>query len=135
MTLKDQIAADAANVFLNEDEFAETVTRQIGGDSEDAVPLTAIVAWDTEPGRNEFSGEGATTEDSAGQSLRRNCWLEVAVADCDPNELQPEHDRFLLADGTQVTFLRSEGRDNAMATLLCYVNEHQSSFRPRLRPR
>lgn len=133
MTLKDQIAADTRAVFLNEDDFAVTVTRLIGGDANDAVEISAIVDWDGEQGRNEFSGEGATTEDPAGRSLRRNCRLDVALADLEP-PLRPQYDKFVLPDGMIVILQRIESHDDWMATLLCFAREDETTHRPRLRP-
>jgi hypothetical protein len=133
MTLKDQIAADASTVFLNQDDFGETVRWWVAGDPNDSVEISAQVDWDNSQGTNELSGQGMSTLDGAGRSLRRSCKLDVAVAECNPALLIPEKDRFQLEDGVVVTFLR-EDHDAAMGTLFCYTLEHQTSKRSRVEP-
>lgn len=46
MSLKDQIIADAAAVFLNEDDFAVSITHWPSGDSGSADSVVALVAFD-----------------------------------------------------------------------------------------
>lgn len=46
MTLSSLISSDVASVFLNTDEFAETVTRYIGGDPGYTQSLTSVVTLD-----------------------------------------------------------------------------------------
>lgn len=46
MTLKDEINADAAEVFLEVDDFAESVIHWPSGESGSAAPVTALVFWD-----------------------------------------------------------------------------------------
>lgn len=133
MTLKEQIAADASTVFLNQDDFGETVLWYVDGNPNDVVEISAQVDWDNSQGTNELSGQGMSTVDAAGRSLRRSCKLDVAVAECNPALLVPEKDRFQLEDGTVLVFLR-EDRDAAMATLYCYVLEHQTTKRSRVEP-
>lgn len=45
MTLRTVIASDVDDVFLQVDDFAETVLRYAGGDRSKATSLTAIVTW------------------------------------------------------------------------------------------
>ena len=45
MTLKSQIISEASTVFLNTDEFAESITHYPGGGNSGS-PVTAIVTYD-----------------------------------------------------------------------------------------
>lgn len=56
MTLKALIAADVSNVFLNTDEFAESVTRWPQGYEGSAVTVTAV--WEPDDVSHQFSGDG-----------------------------------------------------------------------------
>lgn len=134
MTLKDQITADASTVFLNEDDFATEVTRWVGGDANNTITLVANVDWDNEPGRNEMPGDGVTIDEGTGRKLRRTCRLDVALSVLSDPPLTPHKDKFDLGDGELVTFLRVEGRDGGMATLICVKREDMTSKRPHLRP-
>jgi len=60
MTLKSLIEADVASVFLNTDEFAETVTRLIGGDAGHTQLITAVVTLD-QPTFERSRGRGYET--------------------------------------------------------------------------
>ena len=57
MALSDLIAADASAVFLNTEDFAETVTHRPLGNDGDDVAVTAIVVWD-KAGENGDGGKG-----------------------------------------------------------------------------
>lgn len=46
MSLADQILADVDDVFLQTDDFAQTVLRYIGGDSGNVRQITAMVTLD-----------------------------------------------------------------------------------------
>lgn len=57
MTLRDLIASDVDDVFLQLDDFAETVVRYAGGDRGRASMLTAVVTWQPTV-KNETKGQG-----------------------------------------------------------------------------
>lgn len=115
------------------DSVTDEITWWIAGDKDNAVSFQADVDWDNSAGRNELSGEGMSPLDAAGTSLKRSCKLEVSCRDVDPALLMQEEDRFILPDGTELVFLR-EDHDDATATLFCYVNEHKTTKRSRVRP-
>lgn len=124
MTLKEQIAADASTVFLNQDDFGETVTRYIHGELNDSEEITAVVELDDEQGMNEAPGEGRHLPNTSGIPLLRSCKLEITAAKAE--QLRKGKDKFVIADGSTFTFDRVLGRDNDLATVLCFRSEQIS---------
>jgi len=56
----DLLESDRDNVFLNEDEFGESVTRYAQGDTSSGTTFTAIVHLDDEPAKDADRGHGRT---------------------------------------------------------------------------
>ena len=83
MTLRDEIDADAEGVFLNEDDFAESITHWPAGNSGAAAVVTAIVFLDdtekvTESGK-KFATKG-TIHVSSGTTLTHDdVWVINSV--------------------------------------------------------
>lgn len=57
MTLAAQILTDVAEVFFQEDDFAETVLRYVGGDSGNASTILAVVTLQP-PEPDDMRGRG-----------------------------------------------------------------------------
>jgi hypothetical protein len=68
MTLSDQMKSDVDDVFLNTDDFAESILRIVGGRNGRAESVTAIVTW-----------QDTVTDDGRGRGTRRTA--EVMLAD------------------------------------------------------
>lgn len=124
MTLKQQIADDAEDVFLDTDEFAEEIVRYIDGEANNQETLTAIVFWDDEAGTNEEAGEGRHIADRSGFPLLRTVKLEMLTSIA--SQLRPERDAFVLQGGQLVVFARILARDDALTTVLCFRQEGPS---------
>jgi hypothetical protein len=60
MTLRELIESDVAAVFLNTEDFAEQITRYIGGDDGNVQTMTAIVEID-QPTFEKSRGRGYET--------------------------------------------------------------------------
>lgn len=58
MTLSDLMQSDVTDVFMNTDDFAETILRYVNGDPDNTCQVTAIVSW--YPTVPEMSGGRAT---------------------------------------------------------------------------
>lgn len=67
MSLSDQIAADVGGVFLNEDDFAETVTHYPAGDSEAEADVIGV-----------FAEQTMSRETERGEQRKRTAELTVA---------------------------------------------------------
>jgi hypothetical protein len=117
-TLREQIAADA-DVFFNEDEFAQTVRHYKAGNTSDHEDVTGVVDEDDEPRDAQGTGDAMQLNTQQGSLIKRFGRLElsisVVVTESGPS-LTPS--RFLLEDGTTWTAIRILGRDEVMQTVL-----------------
>jgi hypothetical protein len=129
MSLKETIAADAATVFLNGDEFAETVTLYKSGDYLQSVAVSAIVVWDELEGTREAFGDGVMVEHDSGSAIRQSLKLELAVG-VDVDDTRRPADLFKLEDGTMVVVKRILGKDGGMQTVLCTRRDNISIRKP-----
>ena len=104
----DMLAADRDAVFLNTDEFAQTITRYPLGVVADAVSMVAIVILDKEPGTNQVDGDGVVPETRHGDRIRNSgtIWADIAVEIDDRDTL--------LIDGELYGVRRNESHDPAM---------------------
>jgi hypothetical protein len=69
MTLRAQITSDVAAVFLETDDFAETIVHYPAGKVQDAESITAVVDYDTLE----------ATPDEGGK-IRQRALLELAIS-------------------------------------------------------
>jgi hypothetical protein len=129
MTLATLITSDAADVFLDTDEFAETVTFYPGGESGSKSTLTAIVVWDEMEGTRESHGDGVTLERDHGTAVRSSIKLEIS-ASVGVDDTRRPADLFKLADGTMVVVKRVLGKDGGMQTVLCTRRDDVTIRRP-----
>lgn len=58
MNLSDLIATDVTGVFLQVDDFAETIIRYAAGDRSKASSITGLVTWKTDDVDNDNRGRG-----------------------------------------------------------------------------
>ena len=84
MSLKEQIAVDSKNVFMNADEFAEAVIYRYPDTTEKTVNAI-VVRQDIEPG-----------DENAGRSLRKQAELYIAKEDI--ASIDKQQDRIVLID-------------------------------------
>jgi hypothetical protein len=129
MTLKGLINDDVDTVFLNSDEFAETVTFYPGGASASHSHVLAVVIWDELEGTRESHGDGVTLERDQGTAVRQSVKLEMSV-DVAVDDTRRPADLFKLADGTMVAVKRIIGKDNGMQTVLCTRRDNVTIRRP-----
>lgn len=117
-TLKQQIAADAADgaVFLNTNEFAETVTYYPRGNALGSSSVTAIVFRDGEEGTREAWGDGLITHREAGDKIRTSA-IVVLPASTDVKELRG--DLVKLASGDVFAIKRIIARDANFVEVMC----------------
>ncbi len=81
MSLKDQLPGDAS-VFLNTDDFAESITMydtSIGAD--EGTPFDGVLDIESSPlfrtSEDEAIHEQATLDMPAGITVNQNCWFKV----------------------------------------------------------
>ncbi len=96
MTFKTQLAADAANIFCNVDEFAEPVT-YIAGGSGDGVSVSALVSEE----RAEYRQDGNRRTDV------RRATVRVAESDA-PTPSREDQFRFVSGDDGDIYLWRVE---------------------------
>ena len=129
MTLKSIIAADASTVFLNTDEFADTVAFYPGGLSASHSHVPAVVVWDDLEGTRESHGDGVTLNRDQGFAVRQSVKLELSVSVAvDDTRVPP--DLFKLADGTMVVVKRILGKDGGTQTVLCVRRDNVTVRKP-----
>lgn len=129
MTLAEIITADASDVFLDTDEFAESVVFYPGGESINSSTITAVVVWDDLEGTREAHGDGVVLEKDSGTAVRQSVKLEISVS-VDADDTRRPADLFKLADGTVVALKRILGKDGGMQTLLCTRRSDVTIRRP-----
>lgn len=116
MTLRDKVTADAQTVFLQTGHWAEEIELWPLGDRAQAIPVVAVVDWDTEQG--ESSGfKYKLTPENHGRAEDRYVAVELL------STVQVNHrDAFLLTDpnGQQIkaNAVRRIGADSGMQTWL-----------------
>lgn len=104
MTLREQIGDEVAAVFLDTDEFAQSVEHWPLGREADKATISAVVDLDME-------GSSSGIDDADGSRIVRAGELELAstvVVTC--NERGNQRDLFLI-DGELWTAVRVLGRD------------------------
>lgn len=107
MTLKARMAADARNVFLNTDEFAESISVN------DATIPAVVTIGQTNAKGDEIQPDGSSDRAT----------VEVAVADW-PDPKQTDK---ILIGGKRWYFARIESTDGAMMAISCVTK--QSAYR------
>lgn len=113
MTLKDVMASDVTNVFLNTDEHAESVTRYSLGDTSN--PDTLTVVWEE---------EDAEDDRQRGQELVRRAKLHVKTSDS-PNV----KDRW--RKGSQNWETESVGPVEGDLTVVTVIRHEEEKRRPK----
>lgn len=124
---QDMLAADRDAVFLNLDEFGETVIRWPQGDSDSPVEITAIVVWDREEGTNQVDGDGQVPETPHGERIRTSAilWASAAI------EL---HDKdVFVVDGEECGSRRQLSHDSAMQSWKIVKTTGITTRKPRLK--
>lgn len=110
MTLRSQILADVSTVFLNQEDFAESVTRYPGGQS----PSASVVAiWEPE---DYFTNTGPAVDHSIGQKIPRRGRLFVSASQTATQsdtweiagELWQTEKLGTAADGLRIVYLRRD---------------------------
>jgi hypothetical protein len=105
MTLKEQMAADVAAIFLNEDELAEQVTHN-------GTEILAVVELgEDRTAGNEFTGDG--------QSARATIWVSAS----DVPAPQQGDTIIRTADSTSWTVARIVRSGGGMHALACVARE------------
>lgn len=127
-TLREQIEADLADVFLNEDEFAEEIRHYKAGNTADYEDISAVVDEDDEPRDAQGTGEAMQLNTEEGSQIKRFLRLELleTIVVTESGEgLKPS--RFLMADGRICTAIRILGRDDGLQTVLCKIVDRRAS--------
>jgi hypothetical protein len=130
MTLKETITADVTNVFLNEDEFAETVTLYPRGDVASKVEFLGVVINDNLEGTREAHGDGVVLNHNAGIAIRESIRIECA-ASVDISATRRPQDLLKTEDGEMWVVKRVTGRDtDGMQTVLAAKREDVTIRKP-----
>lgn len=133
MTLKSDIVSDATSVFLDTDEFAESITFWPKGVIADAETITAVVNRDHEEGTREAHGDGVVNDEHmAGHKIRTSLVLEIAATvsiNHPPGRFGPD---LFKIDGETWALKRILGRDDGLvAILVVRTDKVTSRFNPR----
>jgi hypothetical protein len=127
-TFKDVLADDATNVFLNTDDFAETIRHYIAGVEGTYEDIPAIVNEDEETRDAQGTGDAMQLDTQEGSQVTRFVRLELH-SDIEVTEsgesLTPC--RFRLADTRQCIAIRILGRDTATQTVLCSLIDRRAT--------
>jgi hypothetical protein len=119
----DMLKADRDEIFLNLEEFGETITHAPYGGQE--TPITAIVVEDKLIGTNEVDGDGVTPESRQGARIRNSSQLalsaDIAVDDRD----------WFVIRGQRVALRRPLSSDGVMRILLIDYVQPIDTRRPR----
>ena len=130
MTLASQISADATAIFLETDDFAQTITRYAGGSTGSSSTITCIVDLD-----DEEQGQGTAIEDERGTKIVRYGRLDMlSTQTIVVNEQGRDSDTFLI-DSELWCAVRFDGRDGiaGMKTLIIRRDEKISAKHPNVR--
>lgn len=120
-TLREQMESDRADVFLNVDEFAETITHWKAGNSGDTEQIVAVVDRDDELHSGTGPGDGRRIDTHTSLAIRGLVRIEMSI-DVDVSEPRANGESasiFVLADGTRVKVVRIAAEDDAMQTVDC----------------
>jgi hypothetical protein len=105
--LHDLILADVQNVFLNTDEFAETVYRNPRGNTFAPEEMVGIFTEDREPGTNQVDGDGVVPNTNKGERIRSSGYLFLSA-----DIVTDDRDTFLIpSQGTTYAVKRRISRD------------------------
>lgn len=116
MTLKTQISADVAGVFLNTTDFAESVTYFAGGAAYSTTGTPATAVFDRKLGDPAEDLQGNSRHVDNGKAIRRHAEIEIA-ASVGVSDTRDPPDLIKASDGTWVVF-RILGVDADMVTVL-----------------
>ena len=117
---------DVTTVFLDTDELAETITREVKGDPKETETVLAIVFEEALPGTNERDGDGVLTSTRTGQRIRESAIFEMAAS-----QTTHHSDSWLKGDDRWKT-KRIMGRDDNMQAVLVVKNIGIRTRRSRL---
>lgn len=119
-TLKQQMTADVASVFLNTDEHAEAITHYPAGNLAAGVSVNAVVDRDEEAGGGVGSGEGPGFDRPGQVRLRRNAILELpaSVTVTEASGTHQQSPSLFEFDGFRWTTVRILGRDEDLQSVL-----------------
>ncbi len=133
MTLKDQIAADSSSVFLNTDEFAETVLYFQGGVTYPTagIQVAAVVDEALRDAMEDVRGDGRHADN--GKEIRRQATIELPVSVGASDTRTPLPDLIRQADGTTWAIKRILGRDADIVTVLAVRNDKINERHPRMK--
>lgn len=131
MTLAAQIVSDVTGVFLNTDDFAESVTHitYLGV----ATTRTAIFFRDTEQddtftNRDDLRESGSAVRDDRGIRIRAQGVIELPTT-----VTVDDRDTFII-DGTTWNVVRiANGRDSGMQSVMVADNTPINTRKPRIR--
>lgn|GEM_PF-7071249 len=124
---KEQMKAET-DAMRGSAEMAETITHYPLGVTANGLDVDAYVFLDHEEGTNEDSGDGAVTQDNAGDRERRTGLLEV-----DKLLAVDDRDTWLI-DGQLWFTERHYGRDSGLRGVRIVRGEGRFSRRPRMQP-
>ena len=128
MTLSDDIVTDASSVFLDTDDFAESIKFYKRGKRDTEETVTAIVNRDHEEGTREAHGDGVVNEEHrAGYALRKSLVIEVlATTDITdpPDDMAPD---MWKIDNEMWASKRVLGRDDGLVGILVVRKDRVSS--------
>jgi hypothetical protein len=134
MTLKDTIASDVDAVFLDEDDFAETITYYPLNDQNSGTDYLAVVDLDHEEGPNMVSGDGPVMVDPKGERERRTGIIEITstleVSDGDSFLIREELWFFKRHTGRD----QDPGQDEGLQSLRLVRNEGRHTRQGRVTP-
>lgn len=134
--LHDLILADVQDVFLNTDEFAETVYRYPRGNLGSPEELVGIFTEDREPGTNQVDGDGVVPNTIKGERIRSSGYLFLSA-----DVVVDDRDTFLIpSQGVTYAVKRRLSRDavagdDAMQQLLLVKNIPIDTRQPRMKYR
>jgi len=132
MTLKTTMAADVADVFLDTDGHAESVTFYPAGSEDNKSTVTAVVDRSHEEGSREVHGDGLVRNRPQGERLRRSIVLELST-DVAVDDTRREHRDYFKVDSEMFVVQRILGRDDDMQSVLCVrvdpIREKQPAMR------
>lgn len=134
--LHDLILADVQNVFLNTDEFAETVYRYPLGNANAAQAMSGIFIEDREQGTNQVDGDGVVPNTNKGERIRISAYLYLSA-----DETVDDRDSFLIPSQGEVFAVKRRlnrdavSGDDAMQMILLVRTNRIKTNQPRLERR
>lgn len=136
MSLRTQITADATAVFLQTNDFAQSITHYPMGDPSAAETVTANVDFDDE----DFNKPDTINQN--GERIYRRCLVDLSTSvNVTCSERSNQRDQFAIEDpisGELVAWhaIRLAGRDPmpGMQTVVCHRADTITTKRTRLKP-